>query len=153
MIIENHPERFFQQTFGVDQSVSPGLSNALSLCLNRHRLIIFQYKICQWELSENYQRTIKKMSIANDPEGIFQWTFGVDQSASPGLSNALSRCRNRNILIILQVKHVRENYQRTIRELSTNEHSKWSRRIFSVNLWCRSISISRAFQRTHALPH
>ena len=92
MSIANDPEGIFQQTFGVDQSASPGLSNALSLCLNRNRLIIFQYKIYQRELSRNYQQ----MSIAIDPEGIFEQTFGVDQSASPGLSNALCHGLIRN---------------------------------------------------------
>ena len=55
MSIANDPEGSFQQTLSVDQSTSPGLSNALSLCLKRNRLIIFQYNICQKELSGNYQ--------------------------------------------------------------------------------------------------
>ena len=60
MSIANDPEGSFQQTLSVDQSTSPGLSNTLSLYLNRNRLIIFQYKICQRELSGYYQETINK---------------------------------------------------------------------------------------------
>ena len=43
--------------------------------------------------------------------------------------------------------------QSTISLLSTNDHQKRSRRNLSANLWCRSISISRAFQRTPPWPH
>ena len=97
MSIANDPEGNFQQTFGVDQSASPGLSNTLSQCLSRNRLIIFQCKI-------NYQQ----MSIANDPEGIFRRTF-VDQSASPGLSNAHSFPHQKQIKLDFRFQQVLMN--------------------------------------------